>query len=88
MRGKAMKVWVVESGEYSQRNIDFVAASREVAVQRIRAQYSGPEWGSVVEFIDDPAQLNSFCVRFKRRVEGLCCACDSWHDLTEYEIME
>lgn len=45
------QVWVVESGEYSQRGIVLVGASLDAARQAVIAQYAPPyivEWEPVV----------------------------------------
>lgn len=42
-----MKVWIVETGEYSMRGVWGVYSSPDAAVERIKATYSAPyvvEW--------------------------------------------
>ncbi len=77
-----MVVFVVESGSYEQRSIDFVAATRQGAIDRIKAMH-GPEYPVI--WHESEGGLTG---EFTRRVEGLCCAGNSDYDITEYEVSD
>lgn len=79
-----MKVYVVESGEYENHSIDFVAATVEFAVAKLKATYAPPY---VVRWHDLAIGKYGYSIRGDfERVLGYSTEHAAIFDINEYEV--
>ena len=82
-----MEVWIVESGEYEQRGIVLVAASREAAFEAVKALYGPPyrvKWSIAPEDkYDAEALIGEF-----EQVTGYSVGHTARFDATPYDVKD